>query len=146
MGKLTNKDYKFFEYARRAAAKSTYKQFHIGCVLVYKNHIIGEGYNEDKTSPSQKKFNRYRQFNNSCKPIEHKNHAEINALRSVPYQVDKNTDWSKVKIYVFRLCHDGKRLSNIARPCPACIAAIRQKGIHQIYYTTNDGYAMEELY
>lgn len=143
---LTNKDYKFFEYARRAASKSTYKQFHIGCVIVYKGHIIGEGWNTNKTSPSQKHYNKYRTFNRSQKPIQHKNHAEIAALRSIPYQVDKETDWSKVKIYVYRICNDGKRLSNNARPCAACMTAIKEKGVRQIFYSTNDGYASEWLY
>ena len=143
---LTNKDYKFFEYARRAASKSTYKQFHIGAVLVYHGRIIGEGWNTNKTSPTQKHYNKNRKFNKSSKPIQHKNHAEIAAFRSVSYQVDQETDWSKVKIYIYRICNDGSKLSNMARPCPACMAAIKEKGIKTIYYTSNDGYCKEWLY
>lgn len=33
----------------------------------------------------------------------------------------------------------------LARPCSSCMAAIRDLGIRDIYYTTNDGYAYERL-
>ena len=33
----------------------------------------------------------------------------------------------------------------MARPCPSCMAAIRDLGIRDIYYTTNDGYVCERL-
>ena len=33
----------------------------------------------------------------------------------------------------------------MARPCPSCMAAIRDLGIRDIYYTTNDGYVYERL-
>lgn len=33
----------------------------------------------------------------------------------------------------------------MARPCPSCMAAIKDIGISHIYYTTNDGYAYEKL-
>lgn len=29
--------------------------------------------------------------------------------------------------------------------CPSCMAAIKDLGIRHIYYTTNDGYAYEEV-
>ena len=33
----------------------------------------------------------------------------------------------------------------MARPCPSCMAAIKDLGIKNIYYTTNDGYSYERL-
>lgn len=33
----------------------------------------------------------------------------------------------------------------MARPCLSCMAAIKDIGIKDIYYTTNDGYSYERL-
>lgn len=33
----------------------------------------------------------------------------------------------------------------LARPCPSCMAAIRDIGIKHVYYTTDDGYAYEKI-
>ena len=33
----------------------------------------------------------------------------------------------------------------MARPCPACMAAIKDFGIKNIYYTTDDGMAYENV-
>ena len=35
--------------------------------------------------------------------------------------------------------------AGIARPCPSCMAAIRDIGIRDVYYTTDDGFAYERL-
>ena len=53
------------------------------------------------------------------------------------------SNFAKVKLYIYRKCHD--RPFGIARPCPSCMAAIKDFGIRDIYYTTNDGYAYEKL-
>lgn len=65
---------------------------------------------------------------------------KINCLNSIRH-LDVN--FHKVKLYIFRnrkCCTFG-----MARPCPSCMAAIKDLGIRHIYYTTNDGYAYEEL-
>ena len=144
---LTKKDYKFFEMARKVAENSTYKQFHIGAIIVYKGNVVSTGYNSRKTHPIQKKYNRkYRYFNDSDKPIEDMLHAEISSLVNIPYCVDQNIDYSQAKIYIYRIC-PGKRLKmGLCRPCPACFAALRDKGFKKVYYTTDDGFCMEELY
>lgn len=33
----------------------------------------------------------------------------------------------------------------MSRPCPSCMAAIKDLGIRNIYYTTNDGYIYERI-
>lgn len=33
----------------------------------------------------------------------------------------------------------------MSRPCPNCMAAIKDLGIKHIYYTTNDGFVYENL-
>lgn len=140
-------DYKMFEKARQVAMTSDFKQFNLGCVIAYKGHIVSTGANSTKTHPTQKKYNKkYRNFKKSEKPIKDSTHAEIMALSSIPYPIEQNINWRDVKVYVYRICR-GKRLGQgLARPCPACMAALRDKGIHQIYYSTDDGFAVEKLF
>ena len=53
-------------------------------------------------------------------------------------------DFSRVHIYIYRELRDGTLA--MARPCQACLAAIKQMGIKHIHYTTDgEGYAHEVL-
>lgn len=82
---ISKKDIRFLDEARKEAERSTYHHTHIGCVLVYKNHVIGRGHNTEKTDPLQKQANRYRQFKYvTDKAPVHLAHAEISAIKSVP--------------------------------------------------------------
>lgn len=67
-------------------------------------------------------------------------HAEINCINSI-----RNLDinFSKVKLYIYRIRKD--RPFGLSRPCPSCMAAIKDLGIKDIYYTTNDGYIHERI-
>lgn len=146
MAKITKSDYKFFEMARKEAEKSDFESFKLGCVIVSKKHVIGRGHNSNKTSPVQKKYNRQRKFNKGPKAIKHSLHAEISAITSVPYPVDNSVDWSDVKVYIYRIC-PGKPLgSGLAAPCPACRAALHDKGVRHLYYSTDNGFAYEEVF
>lgn len=143
---LSKKDYRFFEFARREAINSDYKKIHIGCVIVYKGHIIGKGSNSTKTDTIQKKYNNYRNFNNVKKPVSHSIHAEIAALKSISYPIQSNIDWKKVSVYIYRICL-GKALGRgIARPCQGCMKALKDIGIQHIYYSTEDGFAYEKIF
>lgn len=147
MSKISKFDYKMFEHARKIAESSNFNTFHMGCVITYQKHIIGSASNSKKTHPMQKKYNRkYRKFNKSNKPVLDCGHAEILALASIPYTIEQNIDWRQVKVYIYRICK-GKDLGfGMARPCPACMAALKDKGVKNIYYTTDDGFAMEEIF
>ena len=103
MGKISKADYRFFEAARRVAETSDFDNFHIGCVLVYKKHIIASAANTNKTAPIQKKYNKYRNFNKSNKPIKDSLHAEIRALAAVPYPLAQTINWREVSVYVYRI-------------------------------------------
>lgn len=144
---LTKFDYKMFEKARQIAKTSTYKTYNIGCIIVYKHHIIGQASNSSKTHPKQKKYNRkYRNFKKSNRPIIDSAHAEIRALADIPYPIAESIDWSKVKVYVYRIC-PGKDLGmGLSRPCPACLNALRDHGIQNIYYSTDTGFAYERIF
>lgn len=134
---MTQSDYKFFKKARLVALISDYKKIHIGCIAVYQGNIIGVGCNCNKTHPTQKIYNRYRISSESMLP---KLHAEINCINSIKH-LDIN--FSKVKLYIYRIRRD--QPYGLSRPCPSCMAAIKDLGIRNIYYTSNEGYVQERI-
>lgn len=140
-------DIRMFHAAKMEAEKSTFDRFHVGAVVVYKNKIIGRGHNSNKTHPAQQFYNeRYRNFNNVDGAfIKHSVHAELASLNDVSFIVGKNIDWSKAKIYVYRISAGRKNGYGLSKPCPACMAAIRDVGIKHVYYTDNDGLAYLRL-
>ena len=130
-------DYKYFNKARKIATVSDYRKVHVGCVAVYQGQIIGIGCNCNKTHPIQKYYNKYRNQSDGLLP---KLHAEISCLNQI-----RNLDinFSKVKLYIYRVRND--QPFGLSRPCPSCMAAIKDLGVRDIYYTTNDGYVYEKL-
>lgn len=134
---IKNSDYKFFEKARNIAVISDYGKTHIGCVAVYQGQVVALGCNCNKTHPAQKYYNRYRKPSDSMLP---KLHAEISCLNQLKH-FDLN--FTKVRLYIYRIRKD--QPFGLSRPCPSCMAAIKDLGIKDIYYTTNDGYAYECL-
>lgn len=139
MSNLGKSDMRYFQKARQAAEISDYKRTHVGCIAVYQGNIIGIACNTNKTHPMQKYYNRYR-YHPQASYFYPKLHAEINCISSIRH-LDIN--FSKVKLYVYRTRCDQEY--GIARPCPSCMAAIRDLGIRHIYYTTNNGYAYEQV-
>ena len=134
---LRSTDYKYFLKARQVATISDYYKTHIGCVAVYQGQVIGLGCNTNKTHPVQKFYNRYREPSDTMLP---KLHAEISCINQIKHL---NINFSKVKLYIYRIRKD--QPYGMARPCPSCMAAIRDLGIRDIYYTTNDGYVCERI-
>lgn len=134
---LNKADFRHFAKAKQIANISDYYKTHIGCVAIYQGQVVGLGCNSNKTHPTQKFYNRYRKSGDNFLP---KLHAEISCINQI-----KNLDinFSKVKLYIYRIRKD--QPFGMARPCPSCMAAIRDLGIREIYYTTNDGYSYEKL-
>lgn len=144
---IKNSDVKYFELAREIAEQSSFPRFHVGCVLVYQNHVLSMASNTEKSDPLQKKYNRYRHFNHTTKGcINHSGHAEMMALKKVPYPVAQQVDWKKVKCYTYRICPGLPYGMGISRPCRACMTAMRERGIRDFYYSTDMGYAHERIY
>lgn len=137
---LCKMDYKFFDKARQVANISDYHKTHIGCVAVYQGQVVGLGCNCNKTHPTQKKYNKYRNLYNSGSEPLPKLHSEISCINQIKHF---DINFSKVKLYIYRIRKD--QPFGIARPCPSCMAAIKDLGIRDIFYTTNDGYAHEKL-
>lgn len=134
---MNNLDYKYFKKACQVATVSDYKKQHIGCVAVYQGQVIGLGCNCNKTHPIQHYYNRYRKQSDTMLP---KLHAEISCINQIKH-LDIN--FAKVKLYIYRIRKD--QPFGMARPCQSCMAAIKDIGIKNIYYTTNDGYSFERL-
>ena len=134
---LRSTDYKYFLKARQVATISDYYKTHIGCVAVYQGQVIGLGCNTNKTHPVQKFYNRYREPSDTMLP---KLHAEISCINQIKHL---NINFSKVKLYIYRIRKD--QPYGMARPCPSCMAAIKDLGIRDVYYTTNEGYSYERL-
>ena len=101
--------------------------------------VVGIGCNSEKTHPIQYYYNKYRN-NNRNEYFVPKLHAEINCINSIRH-LDIN--FQKVKLYIYRVLND--KPYGISRPCPSCMAAIKDFGIKNIYYTTDDGYAYEKI-
>ena len=134
---LRDIDYRYFDKARQIADISDYNRIHIGCVAVYQGQIIGLGCNTNKTHPTQKFYNKYRTPSDYMLP---KLHAEISCINQIKH-LDIN--FSKVKLYIYRIRND--QPFGLSRPCLSCMAAIKDLGIKDVYYTTNDGYSYERL-
>lgn len=143
---ITKFDKKMFKIAKDVAATSDFKPFKVGCVVVYKKHILSVGANSRKTHPFQKTFNKkYRTFTKTEKPIYDSLHAEINALTKIAYPIAQKIDWKDVRLYVYRICNGKEKKFGMARPCAACLAAIKDFGIRHIYYTGEDSLVYERL-
>lgn len=134
---FSNADIRHFKKAKQVATVSDYRKVQVGCVAVYQGQVIALGCNCNKTHPAQKFYNKYRLESEDLLP---KLHAEINCLNQLKH-MDMN--FSKVKLYIYRLRKD--KPYGMGRPCPSCMAAIRDLGIRDIYYTTDDGFCHERL-
>jgi len=133
---ISKTDRRYFLKARNIADLSDFHKTHIGCVAVYQGKIIGVGFNMNKTHPLQKHYNIYRDKHIDIPKL----HAEISCISSIRH-LDIN--FSKVKLYIYRTRCDQEY--GMSRPCPSCMAAIRDLGIRHVYYTTNDGFAYEYI-
>lgn len=131
-----------FKIAKEARNASDWKGQHLGSVIVYKNKILSIGWNTSKETPLQKKFNKYRTFDE--KVYKNSEHAEMRAIRTLLHDYDeKDLDFSKISIYIYRDRKDGSL--GLAKPCPACEMAIRSLGIKNVFYTGENS-IIHEIY
>jgi tRNA(Arg) A34 adenosine deaminase TadA len=93
----------------------------------------------------QAQYNKFRHFNKTKSGIKHSVHAEIAAINSISYVMGRDIDWTKVKLYIYRICPGHESGQGLSKSCPACQAAIQDLGIKHVYYTTDDGFAYEEF-
>ena len=139
MGK---RDFKYFTLAEENADLSDFAKENLGCVAVYKGKVISTGHNSNKTHPIQMHYNmEYRVSNNEVWE-KHSLHAEMMCLNKMENLID-SPEYSKVKLYIYRKMK--KKPFGMSRPCPACMQRIKDLGIKDIYYTTNDGFSHEHI-
>lgn len=136
---MTNSDLTFFNIAREISYLSDYKRARLGAVVVEGKHIVSTGHNSNKTNPTQARYNIYRKID---KTYPARVHAEVSALNSLIGK--KEIDFSRLRLFVYREWKDGTRA--MARPCPSCMALIKDLGIRKIYYSTPEGFVEEVLY
>ena len=135
---LTKKDRAYFNIAKEVSKLSDFPRVQIGACAVYKHKVISTGCNSMRTSPLQKKYNKFR-FETDM--TLHSKHAELDAL--LPLLNRKDIDFSRASIYVYRE-HKSGQLS-MARPCKSCFALIKELGIRDIYYSNDGGFSHEEI-
>ena len=109
-------------------AESSKSKKKVGAVLLHKNKVITQGVNQDtKTHPFQAKLAEMVGLDEKIYL-----HAEIAALVRCKGEADT--------IVVARLGgHYGYELRN-AKPCPICSLALKEAGIENVYYSTDDGF------
>lgn len=129
---------RFFQVARAVAETSRHPHFRVGSAVILNKGVLSTGENKPMSHPLQKRYNNLRFGDVAC---DHTIHAELNALIKAKNLVHNLKD---AKIFVYRITRKGKRA--ISRPCAACMQAIKDFGIREVYYTTEMGYAHETIY
>lgn len=136
-----NKIHHYLDMANNACYYSDNKRARLGCVITYKNKILSVGWNlQNKEHPLQKQYNKYRNYDPEASTSKNTIHAECHALIRTK---NLDVDWSKANIFVYRIKKDGSK--GLAKPCPACEAMIKAKGIKNIFYSTENGYGYEKI-
>lgn len=136
---MTARQTRFFAHAKSVAEMSDFR-VRVGAVIVLGKQILSAGFISTRSHSIQARYDKYRNFRSGSEP-KHSLHAEMMAL--IPLMNDKDIDWKRVEIYVFRIC--GDREFGMARPCASCMAALIQFGIRNIFYTTDIGFAYEQV-
>ena len=134
---MTKTELAYFRAAKAVSELSDHPQYKIGAVVVLKHHIVSSGVNSDyKTHPLQKRYNRYRFTDEG----DHKCHAELSALLPL---IREGIDLSGARIFTYRERKNGALACS--RPCKSCMELIKDVGISRVFYTTEDGFAREDL-
>jgi len=125
---------RYFDLAESVAKLSDYPRVKIGSVIVKNKDIISVGQNMLKTHPAQFRYNKRLPYD---MPVSHV-HAEINTIsKARPDLLCGST------MYIFRRDRNGN--TAMCRPCNACMQAIRDAGIKEIYYSIPNGFSFERI-
>lgn len=126
---------KAYELAKSASLNSDFYKCHTGAVAIYGNKVLAIGWNSEKLSTMQARYNtRTRGFDGH----EYKSsiHAEMMVVNKIKYL---DVDFSQVRIFVWR----GQKTPMLSKPCKACEKAMRDLGIRKVFYTGANSYISE---
>lgn len=126
----------YFRAAKAVSELSDHRQ-PLGCVVVNKHRIVSSGFNSHQKCHRIQALIDHERYGVECPG---RVHAEVSALLPL---MKSGIDLSNATLYVHRQHKDGTLAT--ARPCEGCIRLIRQLNIRRIRYTTEDGYAKEDL-
>ena len=136
MYKATKSERAFFRIAKVMSELSDHRH-KIGAAVVCKHRIISTGVNSNtKCNALQAKLDT----DMFCGLHFGKVHAELDALLPL---IKNNIDLKDATLFVYR--QRKTQLPGMARPCPRCMSLIKECGIKTIYYTTDDGFAVEKI-
>lgn len=130
---------KFIAMARSMSESSMFERYRIGAILVIKGKVVARGYNSNKGHPMQKIYNAERTDVGDSSP--HPIHAELDVLRKAK---NLGIDFKNAELFVYHINNNGEQ--KLARPCAACMKAIKDHGITVIHYSTPDGLATEYIH
>ena len=131
---ITEKHKKYFDVACSISKLSNFTREKLGAVVVSKNwDIIGVGYNDRKTHPYQAAIAKRLGLDEKIFL-----HAEFAALVAA-----KQRNLYGARVFVYREFRSGELA--MSRPCPICMSYIKELGIKDIYYTTDEGYCYERI-
>lgn len=116
---------KFLDVAKKLSKFSDHQQHHLACVIVNKNRIITSACNQMKTHPA------------SIHPWKFL-HAEIASLIGIDLEKTKGCT-----AYIYRENKQGTM--SMAKPCPACMEALKLAEIKTIIYTVHGGWVEEKI-
>ena len=126
---------KGYELARAASKKSDFHRCHTGAVAIYGNKVLAMGWNSEKLSLLQARYNtKARGFDGH--KYKSSIHAEMMVVNKIKYL---DVDFSQVRIFVW----GGKTAPMLSKPCGACEQAMRDLGIKKVFYTGNNSYISE---
>jgi deoxycytidylate deaminase len=126
---------KGYELAKSASLRSDFYKCHTGAVAIYGNKILAYGWNSEKLSLLQARYNtKTRGFDGH--KYKSSIHAEMMVVNKIKYL---DVDFSQVRIFVWR----GKTTPMLSKPCKACEKAMRDLGIKKVFYTGTNSYISE---
>ena len=132
---------RYLDMAKKASKNSDFTKHHLGAVAIYRGSLLATGYNSCKTSPLQKKYNHEREYMAEANFANtNSTHAEMACLSKIRYL---DIDFNKVKLCVYREHKNG--IKALARPCPACQKMIKDMGIKEVWYTTENSFRYERM-
>ena len=114
----------FLSVAKRISERSTHHTHKMGCVIARKGHILGVGFNTNKTHP--KSPHRYKSI-----------HAEFMAALNAGYEIKDAT------VYVFREHKNGHW--SMAKPCQDCWKFLMECGVKDVVYSFEGSFMQVKL-